>query len=197
PLTLKEEWVTEIEKEVTELPEARKKRFVQSHHLPDYDATVLTSEKDLANYFEEAVKHFKKPKLVSNWILTELLGLLHSKNLKIRQSPVSPVYLTELLQLIEDGKISGKMGKDILVKVFQTGKSPMSIVKEEKLTQISEPDELLKVIREVIKENPETISDYKKGKKKALGFLVGAVMRKTKGKANPMSVNKLLEKELL
>ncbi len=196
PLTPKEEWIRKIEKEVTELPEARKKRFIESYHLSDYDAAVLTSQKPLADYFEEVVKQFRKPKLVSNWILTELLGRLNSQHLTISQSPLTPTYLTELLQLIEDGKISGKIGKGILLKVFQTEKSPASIVKEEGLTQISSQTELLRLVQEAIRENPKTVSDYKKGKERALGFLVGMVMRKTKGRANPVNVNKLLQEEL-
>ncbi|HCG76381.1 MAG: Asp-tRNA(Asn)/Glu-tRNA(Gln) amidotransferase GatCAB subunit B [bacterium (Candidatus Ratteibacteria) CG_4_10_14_3_um_filter_41_18] len=196
PLALNEEWLKKIEQEVAELPETRKKRFIENYFLSDYDAGVLTSQKPLADYFEETVSRGGKPKLVSNWILTELLGRLNSRHLTIGQSPFTPAHLVELLKLIEEGKISGKIGKDILAKVFDSGKSPTSIIKEEKLTQISGNALLLKVVVEVIKENPKTISDYKKGKERALGFLVGMVMKKTKGRANPANVNKLLQEEI-
>ena len=196
PFILEENKVNEIKKELGELPEARKQRFIQNYHLTDYDVGVLTAQKPLADYFEEVIAYFKEAKLVSNWVLTELLGRLNSQHLTISQSPVTPIYLAELLQLIAENKVSGKMGKEILDKVFQSGKSPGSIVQEGGLTQISGSNELLQLVREVIKENPKTISDYKKGKEKAIGFLVGMVMRKTKGRANPAEVNKLLQEEL-
>jgi len=196
PFSPQEKKLNEIKNEIGELPEARKQRFIQDYQLPDYDAGVLTSQKPLADYFEEVVIHFKEAKLVSNWILTELLGRLNSQHLTISQSPVTPIYLAELLQMIAENKVSGKMGKEILDKVFQTRKSPGLIVKEDGLTQISGSTELLKVVQETIKENPKTISDYKKGKERALGFLVGMVMKKTKGRANPANVNQLLQEEI-
>ena len=196
PFILEENRIKKIKKEIGELPEARKQRFMQNYHLSDYDAKLLTSQKPLADYFEKVVLRFEEAKLVSNWILTELLGRLNSQHLSISQSPVTPDYLAELLQLIAENRVSGKMGKEILGKVFQSGKSPGSIINEEKLTQISGSSELLKLVREAIKENPKTISDYKKGKERALGFLVGMVMRKTKGRANPTNVNKILQEEI-
>ncbi len=196
PFILEEKKLNEIKKGIDELPETRKQRFILNYHLTDYDAKLLTSQKPLADYFEEVTIHFKEAKLVSNWVLTELLGRLNSQHLTISQSPVTPIYLAELLQMIAENKVSGKMGKEILDKVFQSGKSPGSIVQEGGLTQISGSNELLRVVREVIKENPKTISDYKKGKEKAIGFLVGMVMQKTRGRANPANVNKLLQEEL-
>ena len=196
PFTPQEKKLNKIKNEIGELPEARKQRFIQNYHLSDYDANLLTSQKPLADYFEEVVIHFKEAKLVSNWILTELLGRLNSQHLTISQSPVTPIYLAELLQMIAENKVSGKMGKEILDKVFKTKKSPGLIVQEEGLTQISGSFVLQKFVQEAIKENPKTISDYKKGKEKAIGFLVGVVMRKTKGRANPANVNQLLQEEL-
>ena len=195
-LIIEKDWIRKIREEMDELPQAKKERFIEKYNISDYEANILTSQKPLADYFEESVKHFRKPKLITNWILTELLGRLNFQHLTIDQSPVTPIYLAELLQLIAGNKVSGKMGKEILDKVFQTGKSPTLIVKEGGLTQISGSSELLKFVREVIKENPKTISDYKKGKERAIGFLVGMVMRKTKGRANPSNVNKFLQEEL-
>ncbi|MEK6645474.1 MAG: Asp-tRNA(Asn)/Glu-tRNA(Gln) amidotransferase subunit GatB [Candidatus Firestonebacteria bacterium] len=190
------EWLAEIKKEIPELPIARKNRFISSYGLPEYDAEVLTSSRDLANYYEECVKLHNDPKLVSNWIMVELLGLLKSKNMEITDCKVSPLHLSELFNLIKEGTISGKIAKTVFEEMFSSLKKPLDIVKEKGLVQISDEKMILEVIDKVLLENTKSVDEYLAGKEKAIGYLVGQVMRHTSGKANPQLVNKLLKEKL-
>lgn len=197
PLKLSQEWIEEIKAALPELPQARLSRFVQDYGLPGYDAAVLTAEKDLADFYEETVKLCQKPKLVSNWVMTEVLGALSETGRTIAESNLSSSHLAEMINLIEEGRISGKIGKDVLFEMLKSGKRPGQIIQEKGLEQISDEAELNKMVAEVIRENSKAVREYQTGKKEVLGFLVGQIMRKSRGKANPQIVNNLLTTELL
>ena len=196
PLEIDEEWKRRLRAEIPELPKERCRRFIEEYGLPPYDAGVLTNSRDLADYFEECVKRYPHPKTVSNWIMGEFLRLLKRTDKSIDEVKVKPEDIAELLGQIEKGVISGKLAKDVFEKMFETGKGAKTIIEEEKLNQITDEASLEKVVEEAMRESPQAIEDFKKGKKKALGFLVGQVMKKTRGRANPALVNKLLKEKL-
>ncbi len=196
PLKVSNEWIEDIKKRLPELPDAKKSRFINQYKIPAYDAGVLTSSRELAQYYERCVELFNKPKIVSNWIMVELLRELKHDERDITECPIPPENLAQLLKLIDDGTISGKIAKTVFEKAYKTGKAPKDIVEEEGLIQVSDEEELTKVIEEVISEHPKEVEKYKAGKTKILGFLIGQVMKKTKGKANPQKVNELLRKLL-
>jgi len=196
PLETDEEWEKRLMSELPELPSERCNRFIDEYELPPYDAEVLTTSRDLADYFEECVKEYPHPKAVSNWIMGEFLRLLKKRGESIKEIRVTPRGVAELLGQVEKGVISGKSAKEVFEKMFETGKEARAIIEEEGLGQIADEASLEKIVRQVIKENPEAIQDFKNGKKKALGFLVGQIMKKTKGRANPGMVNRLLKGKL-
>jgi len=189
PVIMNKEWKEEIASQMPELPGAKKARFISEYGLPEYDASILTSSKILANFYEECVKHYHDPKTVSNWVMVELMGMLNETGQDIRDIKFTPKQLSEMLAMIDKGTISGKIAKDVFREMFETGKSPEAIVKEKGLVQISDESQLESIARQVIEKNPKSVEDYKNGKTKALGFLVGQVMKETKGKANPQMVN--------
>ncbi len=196
PIMLDRAVVEKIRLTLPELPASRKERFVLEYHLPEYDAGVLTSTRELADYFERCVKLWNEPKSVGNWIMTELLKCLNEAKREVTQSPITPENLAGMLKLMKDGILSGKMAKDLFQRMFQTGKAPETIVKEEGLVQITDESGMINVVREVLTAAPSVVVEYKKGKVTAIGFFVGQVMKKTQGKANPQMVNKLLKEEL-
>jgi len=197
PLVVDKRWIEEIRNTIPELPDRRRERFIREYGLSEYDAGVLTAEKPLADYFEQVVRLYDNAKAVTNWVMVELLGRLNAANREIEESPVSPGQLAELLKLIEKGTISGKIAKTVFDEMFNTGKNPQIIIKEKKLVQITDEKVIKNIVEEVLKENPGAIEEYRKGKEKALGHLVGQVMKKTQGKANPQLVNRILEGRLL
>jgi len=196
PLIVEEEWIEKVRRTIPELPGRRRERLIREYGLSEYDAGVLTAEKALANYFEQVAKLYNNPKAVTNWVMVELLGRLNAVNREVEESPVSPGQLAELLKLMEKGTISGRIAKTVFEEMFDTGKNPQVIVEEKKLVQITDEKGIGKVVEEVLKENPGAVEEYRKGKEKALGHLVGQVMRKTQGKANPQLVNKILKEKL-
>lgn len=191
-----EEWIDRLRAALPELPDARKARYIEQYGLSSYDADVLTSSKDLAEFFDNTLNHYNDAKAIANWIMGDLLRYLNENNLEIKNSKVTPKALGELLSLIEDGTISGKIAKTIFKDIIETGKEPKAIVEEKGLVQISDEGEIARVVESVIANNPESVEDYRNGKEKAVGFLVGQVMKETKGKANPQLVNKLIKKRL-
>jgi len=191
PIIMNKEWKEEILSQLPELPGAKKARFIEEYGLPEYDASVLTASKILANFYEECVKHYHYPKTVSNWVMVELMGLLNETGQGIEDLKFTPKQLSEMLVMIDKGTISGKIAKDVFREMFDTGKSPEEIVKEKGLVQISDESQLESIARKVMENNPKSVEDYKNGKSKALGFLVGQVMKETKGKANPQLVNEI------
>jgi aspartyl-tRNA(Asn)/glutamyl-tRNA(Gln) amidotransferase subunit B len=192
PLTISQQWIDEIRGTLPELPQERRARLVRQYAIPDYDAAVLTASKPLAGYYEEVVKAFPEPKTASNWVMVELLGLLNKDGREITDSPIPPAELAALLTMLNRGDISGKTAKMVFERMYQTGKPAALIVQEEGLTQISDQDELLRIVGEVLAQHPGPVADYRKGKVQSFTFLVGAVMRASRGKANPKAVNELL-----
>ncbi len=196
PIEINEQEIENVKIELPEMAPEKKKRYIKEHDLPPYDAEVLTSSIDLAEYFEATLQHYSQPKKISNWIMSEYLMHLKEKGKGPWDTGLTPQHLGELIKLVEDGSISGKMGKEVLEKVLNTGEPPDKIVEKEGLVQISDEDQLKDLVEQVIDENPGPVDDYKNGKKKALSFLVGQVMKKTKGQANPQLVNQLMTEKL-
>ncbi|MCG3205412.1 MAG: Aspartyl/glutamyl-tRNA(Asn/Gln) amidotransferase subunit B [Elusimicrobia bacterium] len=202
PVQLSAEWIESMRQALPELPEARKARLVSEWGLSEYDANVLVGEQALVNFFETGLQSLPKEslpasaKLLVNWITTELLGRLNQEKKTIQESPLSARSLAELVELIQAGTLSGKMGKEVFGEAYSTGDSPKSIVAKKGLSQVSDEGELLKFINEVIQENPKVVADVIAGKDRAIGSLVGALMKKTKGRANPQLANDLIKKQL-
>jgi aspartyl-tRNA(Asn)/glutamyl-tRNA(Gln) amidotransferase subunit B len=196
PVVVSGDWIEEVRNSLPELPEAKRERFIRDYALPSYDAQVLTSSKSLAAYFEAALKEFTQPKALSNWIMSELLRELNRDDREIEGCPVSPGNLAELLNLLDSGVISGKIAKGVFEKMYANGKSARQIVEDEGLVQVSDESEIESAIDQALSENPKEVELFRAGKDKLLGFFVGQVMRKTKGKANPQLVNEILRKKL-
>jgi aspartyl-tRNA(Asn)/glutamyl-tRNA(Gln) amidotransferase subunit B len=195
-LRIDEPWIEKVRKGLPELPDQKKERFIRQYQIPEYDAEILTSTKAMANYFEESVSFFPEPKIVSNWIMGDLLRELKRDEREIDQCPVTPKHLAEMLSMIKEGTISGKIAKDVLEEMYRTGEYPVDIVKEKGWVQIQDQGEIEQAIERVVEANPKQVEDYRKGKEKIFGFFVGEVMKQTKGKANPKLVNELLRKKL-
>lgn len=196
-LKIEKAWVEEVKTTLPELPGARRMRFISDYELPQYDAALLTDTRELADYFEAAVREYDgSAKTVSNWIMGELLRLMNATGTEIGEVKVSPGDLADMLKMIDKGTISGKIAKTVFEEMFAEGKSPEVIVKEKGLVQIADEDELLRIVDQVIGENQEVADEIKAGKDKAIGFLVGQVMKLTRGRANPKMVNELLRQRL-
>ncbi|CAM3030284.1 Asp-tRNA(Asn)/Glu-tRNA(Gln) amidotransferase subunit GatB [Paenibacillus sediminis] len=191
-LHIDEAWKERIRATIPELPDARKARYTSEFNLPSYDAEVITSSKQLADLFEESLKYTKDAKSVANWIMGDLLGYLNSNGLELSDVQITGQGLGEMIGLIEKGTISSKIAKTVFKEMITSGKLPQQIVEEQGLVQISDEGAILAIVNEVIAANPASVEDYKAGKDKAIGFLVGQVMKLSKGKANPGLVNKLL-----
>ncbi len=196
PLVISRDWVEEISATLPELPDQRKARFIEQYGIPQYDASVLTSSREMADYYEQCVKLFNNPKVVSNWMMGDFLRMMNASGVEITGVRIKPEHLARMLKLLDEGTISGKIAKTVFEEMFKTGKDPEAIVKEKGLVQISDESAIEAVVDEVIAANPKSVGDYRSGKEKALGFLVGQVMKATKGKANPGLVNKLLKQKL-
>jgi len=196
PVVIDKNWIEKIEKTLPELPDVKKQRFVQEYRLPEYDAEVLTSEKELAEYFEQVVKYGSDAKLASNWMMSEVLRKLNQEKREITACPITPKDLAELLQLIQKGTISGKIAKIVFEEMYSSGKPASQIVREKSLIQITDQAVLEEIAQKIIESYPKEVEQYKAGKEKLLGFFVGQMMKQTKGKANPQLVNKIF-KELL
>ncbi len=194
PVEVDNAWIEETRMGLPELPDQRRQRFIDEFELPDYDAAILTESKELADYFEQAVQSCPQPKKVSNWIMTELLREL--KGADIDQCLVKPDQLGSLLNLVEEGTISGKIAKTVFGDMLASGKDPQLIVKEKNLLQVSDESELLALVREIIEQNPDQAEDFRGGKTKVMGYFIGQLMQKTRGKANPKLANKLFNQEL-
>jgi aspartyl-tRNA(Asn)/glutamyl-tRNA(Gln) amidotransferase subunit B len=196
PVMVDEAWIAKIRKELPELPLVKRERFVKEYQIPVYDAGVLTSERALAEYYEEVVRLCGKPKQVSNWVMGDVLRFLNEEKRNIRQCPITAKSLADMIKLIEEGAISGKMAKDVIEEMYKSGKPPQDIIKEKGLVQITDEGELIKTITAIIEANPNQLEDFRGGKEKLFGFFVGQVMKATQGKANPQLVNDLLKKML-
>ena len=197
PVFIDEPWVTKIQKTIPELPEQKRERFAIEYALPEYDSGVLTSSRSLANYFEKCVSQFPKPKIISNWIMGDLLRELNKNNKKISECPISPDMLINLVKLLDEGIISGSAAKTVFEEMFHTQKDPAAIVEDKGLKQITDEKAIDQMVEGVLQANLNQVEEYKGGKEKVLGFLVGQVMKVSKGKANPGTVNKLLKEKII
>ncbi|MCK5710484.1 MAG: Asp-tRNA(Asn)/Glu-tRNA(Gln) amidotransferase GatCAB subunit B, partial [Deltaproteobacteria bacterium] len=195
PVVMEMEQIEEIRNSLPELPDQRLARFKEEYKLPEYDAGVLTATIEIADYFEDCLKEYNNPKIVSNWIMTEVLRELKDEE-DIKSFPITPDKLGELLTLIEDGTISGKIAKEVFADMYTSGKSANQIVEDKGMKQISDQSELENIVSQILADHPDEISRYKAGDQKLMGFFVGQVMKQTQGKANPKVVNKILRKGL-
>lgn len=195
PIEISEAWIDQVRHVLPELPDARKARFIDQYELPEYDAVLLTADREIAEYFESTVGGGASAKKAANWIMTELMREL--KGEEIAACKVSPQQLSALLTMIEKNTISGKIAKAVFVEMMVSGQDPAAIVKEKNLAQVSDVGELLALVQEIVAANPGQAEDYRGGKTKLMGFFVGQLMQKTKGQANPQLANELFAKEIL
>ncbi|MGM9924875.1 MAG: Asp-tRNA(Asn)/Glu-tRNA(Gln) amidotransferase subunit GatB [Bacillus sp. (in: firmicutes)] len=195
-LYIDDEWKARVRSEIPELPDARQKRYTEEWGLPAYDAAVLTVTKETSDFFEATVAAGADAKLASNWIMGDLSGYMNAEGKELHDLPLTPESLAGMITLIEKGTISSKIAKTVFKELVENGGDAEAIVKEKGLVQISDEGALLKIITEALDNNPKSIEDYKAGQKKATGFLVGQIMKATKGQANPQVVNKLLVQEI-
>lgn len=196
PFTVSDEYIENIRKSLPELPDARKERYMKEFGLSSEDAVFMTNDKATADYFEAAVDAGADPKACVNWLMGEFASQLSTDGIEISKAPVSAENLAALLKLISKGTISGKIAKKVFATMWKEGGNPEEIVKAQGLVQISDTAELSKLVDEVVGKNPKAVEDFKAGKKKAVGALVGQIMKATKGKANPRVINELLNKKL-
>ncbi|HPN95944.1 MAG: Aspartyl/glutamyl-tRNA(Asn/Gln) amidotransferase subunit B [bacterium ADurb.Bin236] len=197
PVEVSESVLERLRAKAPELPEPRRVRFISQYGLPEYDAEVLTGSKAIADFFERAASLHNDPKAVSNWIMTELMGCLNESGKTIDECAVTAEDLTALLGLMGKGVISARMGKDIFKDMFATGRPPAEIIKDKGLEQLNDETAISDAVEKVIADNPGPAADFRAGKKQAAGFLVGQVMRRTGGKANPKIVGRIIEEKLL
>lgn len=191
PVHIDREWINQTT--LPELPEAKIERFIKDYQIPRYDAEVLSATQSLADYYEECVALFSQPKVVSNWVMGNVMRELKNRNIDISKCPLSPKSLTDLLKMIDQCIINNKIAKTIFEEMIDSGQPAEQIVKEKQLIQITDEVELEKIVDRVLAGNPTVMEDWRKGKKQACGFLVGQVMKATSGKANPAIVNKILK----
>lgn len=196
PLTIDEEWIDSIRKRMPELPVAKKERFMETYDLSEYNASVLTQTQVLADYYEEVAKKFDDYTMIANWVLTEILRRVEIEDQKTLELPFSVDDFVELLGLVKEDKINHNAGQKTLKKMFETAKSPKVIVEEEGLLQISDDSKIEAMVDEVLEDNPDTIQEYLGGRDRVLGFLVGQVMKASRGQANPKTVNEMLVKKI-
>ena len=195
PIEISKDFIEKVRAGMPELPEARIKRFVKEYGIPRYDAGVLVSDKALADFFEESVKLYDKPKAISNWMMSDLLRNLYENNLELSESKITPAHLVEMIKLIDEGVISGKIGKYIMPKMVLTGRHPKQLVEEKGLEKIASRKELEKLVDKVFAENPKAVEDALTDEK-AMHFLVGQLMKATKGKADPELANEIIREKL-
>ena len=195
PLTLDDDWIKDLQDSIPELPDQVKERFINEYSLSSYDANIIVSDKATSEYFEDVVKN-RNPKLVTTWVTGELFSILNKKNLIIEDSPITSKQLGELVDNIENGKISNRQAKEVLEEMCESGKGALEIIDEKGLSQISDENEIESLVDNVLNSNPENVKKYKNGKDKLFGFFVGEAMKLSKGKANPKIVNDLIKKKL-
>ncbi|MBF0103667.1 MAG: Asp-tRNA(Asn)/Glu-tRNA(Gln) amidotransferase subunit GatB, partial [Desulfobacterales bacterium] len=196
PLTISQDRIEQIQQQIPELPDQKKQRFIHEYELPAYDAMILTTSRELADYFESCVQYFHNPKQISNWIMGPLLGILNTQSKSIEQSPVTAKNLAGLVQLIEEGLISNKIAKTVFDDMVNTGLTAKEIVEKQGLVQVTDTKAIEDIITQVLRDNPSEVTAYKNGKTKLMGFFVGQIMKVSKGKANPQIVNQLLKDKL-
>ena len=192
PIRLDHQWVEDIIARIPEMPESRVERYINEYKIPKTDALILVQTKEISDFFEAVVKHTKYYKIACNWMLGEVQAYLNKNNLIITDTKMAPEYLAKMINYIQDGTISSKQGKKVFEILIKEGKDPEIIIEENNMKQISSPEELTVIINEVLDANSQSIEDYRNGKDRAVGFLIGQIMKKTGGQANPAVSNKLL-----
>jgi len=197
PVLFEEEWIARVRSEMPELPDQKKERFIREYGLPEYDAGVITATRPMADFFEEVVGLYNNPKTVSNWIMGDLMRLLNAENLEIQDGKITPTHLAGLLNLLDKGTITGKAAKMVFEEMFASGKTPEKIVAEHGLTQITDTSEIEAAVNKVIEANPGVADDIRGGKDRSIMFLVGQVMKETRGRANPEVVQQMLRDKLM
>lgn len=195
-INISDEWIEQVRKTIPELPYEKKERFIKEFGIPKYDASVLTLTMEMAQYFEDTAKLSEDPKAASNWLMGDISRLMNEKLMSVNDLKFTPKQLAQLIKLINSSTISNNIGKKVLQYMFETGKDPEKIVEEKGLVQNSDEGAILEVVKKILDGNPQSVEDYKNGKKRAVGFVIGLVMKETKGKANPQIVNKLVNEEI-
>jgi len=196
PVVVSEEWIEQLKAQIPELPEERRQRFVKDYALTHEEALLLTQTRQFAEYFETAVRTYDQPKGILNWMMGDLMGHLKKDHREIHECLVRPEHLASLVRLIDKGEISGKMAKQVFEKLYETGDDPETIIAREDLQQISDEDQLTRIVDRVLESNPEKVKAYRAGKAGLLGFFMGQVMKETRGQANPEMVSQMLEGKL-
>lgn len=196
PVVIDETQIKAIRDSLPELPEQKRERFISEYEIPEYDAGVLTASQSLAAYYEKTISLYNKPKVVSNWIMGELLRELKNDERGMEDCPITPMALADMLTLMDKGVINGKIAKTVFEEMYKTGKPAEKIVQEKGLTQITDESKIVKIIEDIMAANPAQLNDYRNGKDKLFGFFVGQVMKVTQGQANPAVVNQLLKEKL-
>jgi len=195
-INISDEMINEIKNTLPEMPESRKERYIKEFKLPEYDSNILTASKYLSDLFEKANKICNNPKAVSNWIMTDITRILNEQAKEPNEIPFAAEHLGSLIVLIDKGTISSKIAKQVLEELFENPKNPEEIIKEKGWIQISDEGEIKEVVLKILEANPQSIADYKAGRDRALGFLVGQAMKETRGKANPQMLNRMFLEEL-
>ena len=195
-LNVSDEWIKEIESEMPEMPCERRKHYVDDLGLTDYDAMVLTQTKEMSDFFDEAVAAGADPTLAANWMNTQVNGYLNDHRIELKDIKLTPEHLAEMIKLIKDGTISSKIAKKVFAETIENGTDPKKYVEDNGMVQLSDTSVLAPMVKKVVDDNPQSVEDFKNGKDRAIGFLVGQIMKQTRGKANPKMVNKLLNQEL-
>ena len=195
-IKISDKMIEDIKKTLPEMPESRRERYIKEFKLPEYDSNILTSSKYLSDMFEEATKICNNPKAVSNWIMSDITGFLNEREQEPTDIPFTAEQLGKLIVLIDKGTISSKIAKQVLEELFENPKDPEEIIKEKGWIQISDEGAIKEVVLKILAANPQSIVDYKAGRDRALGYLVGQAMKETRGKANPQLLNKLFLEEL-
>ena len=196
PIVIKPETVEKLRAQLPELPHVKKQRYKAEYHLSDYDISLLTESRDTAEFFEAAIGAGAAPKAAANWMMGDISRILKEKMIEITQVPFTPQQLAEMILLIENGTISNTSAKKVLEVLFESPKAPKEIVDELGIAQVNDEGAILETVKRIIAANPQSVADYKAGKDRAMGYLVGQVMKETKGKANPQTVNKFVKEEL-
>lgn len=196
PIVIDDAWIEEMRATLPELPQAKKKRLIDEDKLPEYDAGIITALKATADFYDGVKEHYNDSKKIANWIMGELMAQVNAQNIEWNRLKIAPKQLADLLTQLDKGTISGKIAKEVFAEMFATGNDPEAIIKAKGLVQINDTAALEGVIAEVLANNPKSVEDFKAGKKQAMGFLVGQVMKATKGQANPSMVNQLLGEKL-
>ena len=196
PLHISDEWIEQVKASIPEMPDKRRQRYINEWGITEYDAGVLTQSKEMSDFYEATVAGGADPKLAANWLQVEVNGYLNSNKLELDQTALTPQHLADMIKLIQDGTISSKIAKKVFKQIIENDTDPKAWVEEKGMVQLSDPAKLQPIIDEVLDNNQQSIEDFKNGKDRAVGFLVGNIMKQTRGKANPQVVNKLLMESL-